>query len=196
MGLKASHSRFTALAVFSLLLIVRVSAKDDCQPYKWEAKRELTDEDETDGPRSAMLALLPPYPKSEGLQAGQVNCRRWKATDEEVNHSTCSELAQAYGGNFDDFLVLNPGMDRDCQNIKPLTYYCVIGCKFMRCSPFLFLPHEADGTLVIEPLRALDGYCGPPHKNATCIGTETPCCNSETWTCGDTEYVKMSSSTS
>ena len=37
---------------------------------------------------------------------------------------------------------------------------------------------------VIEPPRAFDGLCGPPNNNATCLGTGSQCCNSETWTCG------------
>ncbi len=44
---------------------------------------------------------------------------------------------------------------------------------------------EADLVKVIEPLRAFDGKCGPPNNNATCIGTDKQCCNSQTWTCGD-----------
>lgn len=38
---------------------------------------------------------------------------------------------------------------------------------------------------VIEPVRAFDGQCGPPNNNATCLGTDKQCCNSQTWTCGD-----------
>lgn len=48
--------------------------------------------------------------------------------------------------------------------------------------------HLADTQLVIEPVRAYDGLCGPYHNDATCVGTAKGCCNSETWTCGDTEY--------
>lgn len=43
---------------------------------------------------------------------------------------------------------------------------------------------------VIEPLRSTDGFCGPDHKNATCIGSDFgQCCNAETWKCGQTECV-------
>lgn len=38
---------------------------------------------------------------------------------------------------------------------------------------------------VVEPIRALDGLCGPPNNNATCLGTAYQCCNAETWTCGN-----------
>ena len=40
---------------------------------------------------------------------------------------------------------------------------------------------------VIEPLRSQDGFCGPQHNNATCIGSDFgQCCNAQTWKCGDT----------
>lgn len=32
-------------------------------------------------------------------------------------------------------------------------------------------------TVVIEPIRAYDGLCGPPHKNATYLGTGRQYCN-------------------
>lgn len=41
--------------------------------------------------------------------------------------------------------------------------------------------------LVKQPLLSPDGKCGPSNNNATCSGTEKQCCNSETWTCGDTD---------
>lgn len=34
-------------------------------------------------------------------------------------------------------------------------------------------------------MRSANGLCGPLHNNATCLGTEYQCCNSETWTCGN-----------
>jgi len=43
-------------------------------------------------------------------------------------------------------------------------------------------------TSVIDPVRADDGWCGPKHRDATCIGMKRgQCCNSETWRCGKTE---------
>lgn len=44
---------------------------------------------------------------------------------------------------------------------------------------------EADLVQVVEPLRAFDGQCGPPNNNATCLGPDKQCCNSQTWTCGN-----------
>ncbi|KAK4101431.1 carbohydrate-binding module family 18 protein [Parathielavia hyrcaniae] len=41
--------------------------------------------------------------------------------------------------------------------------------------------------VVIEPLRSTDGFCGPSHNGANCSGTAAQCCNSKTWTCGDSE---------
>lgn len=34
---------------------------------------------------------------------------------------------------------------------------------------------------------ALDGLCGPTNNGATCYGTDLPCCNANTFTCGATE---------
>ncbi|KAH8743726.1 hypothetical protein F5882DRAFT_498637, partial [Hyaloscypha sp. PMI_1271] len=49
--------------------------------------------------------------------------------------------------------------------IQPNTPYCVSG--------------------FIEPLRSASGLCGPKNNNATCLGTDFQCCNSQTWTCGN-----------
>ncbi|KAB5551031.1 hypothetical protein GE09DRAFT_1222841 [Coniochaeta sp. 2T2.1] len=38
-----------------------------------------------------------------------------------------------------------------------------------------------------SPYDPPDGFCGPEHNNATCLGTAAQCCNAETFTCGDTE---------
>lgn len=39
----------------------------------------------------------------------------------------------------------------------------------------------------MEPVVAWDGLCGPAHNDATCYGTDLPCCNANTFTCGATE---------
>ena len=44
---------------------------------------------------------------------------------------------------------------------------------------------------VVEPLRATDGFCGPKHNNATCLGTDFQCCNANTFKCGQSEYVNL-----
>ncbi|UZP32217.1 hypothetical protein NXS19_000033 [Fusarium pseudograminearum] len=62
---------------------------------------------------------------------------------------------------------LNPRLKSDCKNVLPDIRYCVEGFP--------------------EPIRAYNGLCGPPHSNATCVGTDKQCCNKNTWTCGDTK---------
>ncbi|KFY71518.1 hypothetical protein V499_08289 [Pseudogymnoascus sp. VKM F-103] len=57
--------------------------------------------------------------------------------------------SKRYGIYVETFFKLNPGLQLDCGNIQADTDYCVRG--------------------FIEPLRATDGLCGPPNKNATCL---------------------------
>ncbi|KAK2025679.1 hypothetical protein LX32DRAFT_596242 [Colletotrichum zoysiae] len=99
------------------------------------------------------------------VNPGEINCRYSTVSPAVVTRYTCEILTEYYQLPHDDFFVLNPGLNKNCSNIKPQTEYCVAG--------------------FIEPLRAFDGRCGPPHKNATCLGTEKQCCNSDTWTCGN-----------
>jgi hypothetical protein len=35
----------------------------------------------------------------------------------------------------------------------------------------------------------MNGLCGPNYGNATCVGTDKPCCNGESWKCGATLCV-------
>ncbi|KXH55457.1 hypothetical protein CSAL01_12428 [Colletotrichum salicis] len=108
------------------------------------------------------------------VNPGEVNCRYWTDTPKDVSYYTCSELALRYDLSNDLFFTLNPSLGRDCGNIKPQSEYYVSG--------------------FIEPVRAVDGFCGPRHKNATCLGTNKQCCNSETWTCGDSMYAAVTPS--
>ncbi|KAK4442107.1 hypothetical protein QBC34DRAFT_313805, partial [Podospora aff. communis PSN243] len=97
-----------------------------------------------------------------------VNCRTFHGTYDTVGPHVCAELAQYAGISLDRFYVLNPFLSPDCQGIRPYTNYCTGG--------------------FIEPERAWDGRCGPKHLNATCLGMDRgQCCNSETWTCGNSE---------
>ncbi|CEJ93721.1 hypothetical protein VHEMI09292 [[Torrubiella] hemipterigena] len=101
------------------------------------------------------------------IEAGDINCRYSVMLERETTGDRCVALAKAaHISRSSDILKLNPDLHGDCANIKYNTGYCVEG--------------------FIEPLRAYDGKCGPPHKNATCRGVNAgQCCNSETWTCGD-----------
>ncbi|KAK1498210.1 hypothetical protein CTAM01_07428 [Colletotrichum tamarilloi] len=150
-----------SLAMASSLVLSHLSSAQDgksCQPYTWDSlsQMRIAAADDDSGPTEGTLIIVNP---------GEVNCRYWTDTPKDVSYYTCSELAQRYDMPSDLFFTLNPSLDRDCGNIKPQTEYCVSG--------------------FIEPIRAVDGLCGPRHNNATCLGTDKQCCNSETWTCGD-----------
>ncbi|KAI0377233.1 hypothetical protein F5Y04DRAFT_190452 [Hypomontagnella monticulosa] len=108
-----------------------------------------------------------PYQWKRSLKVGEIVCRYDTTTGQDVNYYTCTQIAEKYEVPFEGLRELNPDLDEDCKNIKPNTTYCVHG--------------------FLEPLRAWDGLCGPKNNNATCIGTDKQCCNSETWQCGDSE---------
>ncbi|KAL7624110.1 hypothetical protein AAE478_005667 [Parahypoxylon ruwenzoriense] len=108
-----------------------------------------------------------PWTWNRKRDVGEIVCRYHGKTGATVNYYSCMELADRYDTLLDDFFMLNPEIDEDCTNIQPNTEYCVKG--------------------YIKPPVATDGLCGPQHNNATCLGTEKQCCNSETWKCGDTE---------
>ncbi|KAF3807738.1 hypothetical protein GCG54_00007471 [Colletotrichum gloeosporioides] len=98
--------------------------------------------------------------------AGDIVCRYDATTSSTVNYYTCTEISLQYSISVEKFFLLNPDLDRDCETIKPNTTYCVRG--------------------YVMPLVTEDGFCGSSHDNTTCHFTDTPCCNSETWKCGDT----------
>ncbi|KAH7035345.1 uncharacterized protein B0I36DRAFT_360730 [Microdochium trichocladiopsis] len=82
------------------------------------------------------------------LNAGEISCRYTANTyDTELDCCTCAKLAKRYGISVDLFFQLNPGVNKECNNLRHNTEYCVRG--------------------FIEP------------------GTSFPCCNSNTFTCGD-----------
>ncbi|TIC91062.1 hypothetical protein CH35J_011147 [Colletotrichum higginsianum] len=148
------------LAVASSLFFAHPSSAQGgshCQPYKWNSNslQRVAAADEPVPTEGVLLVVKP----------GEINCRYWADTTEEVNYYTCSQLAHRYEIPNDVFFMLNPVLNKDCSNIKPKSEYCVTG--------------------FIEPIRAFDGLCGPRHNNATCQGTDKPCCNADTWTCGD-----------
>lgn len=122
------------------------------------------------------------------LEAGDIHC-----TDvSRISHETadrCVALLRHTDINTEKLFLFNPVLGGDCSNIKYNTPYCTGGCKFNGVDKFLLtLQKKANGSLDLEPLRAHDGLCGPPHNFATCWGTDRgDCCNSETWKCGDSE---------
>ncbi|WYZ36505.1 hypothetical protein EsH8_II_000011 [Colletotrichum jinshuiense] len=152
------------LAVASSLFLSHHSSAEDgklsCKPYTWDSLslRRIAAADDPSTP-GRLRAI------SSSSSRGKLNCRYWADTPEEVSYYTCSMLAQRYDLSNDIFFTLNPGLDKDCSNVKSQAEYCVSG--------------------FVEPVRVFDGLCGPSHNNATCLGTNKQCCNLETWTCGD-----------
>ncbi|RWA04450.1 hypothetical protein EKO27_g10654 [Xylaria grammica] len=152
--------------LFHLTYVSLATAADSCSPWTWENSAARTAAPEaTAEPTVTFVPSGPHVLKSGPAVTGDIVCRYPGRTYADVNYYTCTELADKYGISLEKFFMLNPELDPDCGNIKPYTIYCVSG--------------------FIEPLRAYDGKCGPPNNNATCAGTDAQCCNSETWTCGD-----------
>ncbi|KAH8174083.1 CFEM domain-containing protein [Sarocladium implicatum] len=152
------------LLAAAFLNVGLVLGDDDCQPSTWGNAR-LKQADATSPPRPKITK----HPKTKAaneVAPGDPVCRFWTESPEEVNYYTCSAMAESYGITVELFFQLNPGIDdSDCSNIEPNTEYCVAG--------------------YIQPIINEDGTCGPKHGNGTCGMTEKPCCNSETWECGD-----------
>ncbi|KAI1123310.1 hypothetical protein F5Y10DRAFT_281060 [Nemania abortiva] len=160
-SLEQSAFAITGLALFA----VHRAAADDCVPWTWT----------WDTARVAGVTAAPMVRpsvtrygrKSEDTQPGELNCRSTPQTYDDVGYWSCAQIASAYYITIERFFELNPELAPDCEGIQPNTEYCVDG--------------------FIEPVRSNDGFCGPDHNNAICIGTLFgQCCNAETWKCGET----------
>lgn len=170
----------------SSLLFVLAARADDCLPATWDPKPgEGASNPEalkrTNGTMRNRTTLV--TTAASNIQPGDINCRYSATTKATVGCCTCAQMATKYGIAVETFFTLNPTLERNCSNIQPKTEYCVAGCK-LPLSQDVVAPARLTRT-VIEPLRATDGLCGPPNGNATCLGTAYQCCNSETWTCGN-----------
>jgi hypothetical protein len=69
--------------------------------------------------------------RSYPIEPGDINCRYYGRTYDDVNRYTSYQLAQKYEITIEHFFVLNPGLRRDCPDMLPNVYYCVAGCKFI-----------------------------------------------------------------
>ncbi|KFA69002.1 hypothetical protein S40285_08973 [Stachybotrys chlorohalonatus IBT 40285] len=163
-GAASSRAALWLAAASSLLFADLALAQDqnDCRPYQWDNFLCIHAADDPADPEPTEGSLIV-------VQPGEANCRYWADTPEEVSYYTCSQLAHTYELLNEVFFSLNPSLKKDCSNIEPQAEYCVVG--------------------FVEPIRAIGGLCGPRHNNSTCLGTDKQCCNSETWTCGDSTYV-------
>jgi hypothetical protein len=125
------------LAVLFLTLVPSlVSAQDDadCQPYRWSFSGLRMRQDPADP--------LPTQGTPIPVTVGEVNCRYWATTPDEVTYYTCSEMAQRYSISNDVLFNLNPGLARDCSNVQADTDYCVTGCKYLTYLSYSSTPRE------------------------------------------------------
>ncbi|KAK3938522.1 carbohydrate-binding module family 18 protein [Diplogelasinospora grovesii] len=176
MFLRSQNQSLPIMFLFAFFLLsilfLTVRASNDCQPVTWSntkrGEESVAKRLDGVGPRDNATTTTPKYQSlvsTGNVSAGEINCRYSSTTGSDVNYYTCTQLATRYGITNDVLFTLNPTLSLDCSNIQPNTPYCVAG--------------------FIEPLRSTDGRCGPQHNNATCLGTAYQCCNSETWTCGN-----------
>ncbi|KAM6513793.1 hypothetical protein FALCPG4_015006 [Fusarium falciforme] len=157
-------SPMTSLVTLILLLSPFSIAADECQPYRWDLDKRR---DAPTQPQDPLPGFTPTVPWGKKPKPGEVKCVVWGRTYKDVNYYSCKGLAKRHGIDVETFFKLNPVLNPSCDNIKPYHLYCVRG--------------------YIQPKRAYDGLCGPKHGNATCLGTDHGCCNSETWTCGSSD---------
>jgi hypothetical protein len=108
-------------------LLWSTAVADECQAVTWEnaQRRDL--------PSNTQAAIRPAatrnVPSKSRLEAGDVNCRFWDQTYEQVNYYSCQRMATANDIDVETFFKLNPEVDRDCNKVRPYTKYCVEGCK-------------------------------------------------------------------
>jgi len=107
-----------------------VFAKDECQPVTWSKNSNKI--------RAATSLAPTPTPSIVSnvsditileVAPGEINCRAWFDTGKDVNYYTCTQISNMFQISTDEFFKLNPEIKADCSNIKPLTTYCVDGCK-------------------------------------------------------------------
>ncbi|KAF6838863.1 hypothetical protein CMUS01_04469 [Colletotrichum musicola] len=145
-----------------LALLTPGRAANDCQPHTWSEPGLM----QTVAARERPEVTPSPHRKRATVSTGDVVCRAYGETGQDVNYYTCMEMAKFWWIDVDFFFTLNPTLNKDCGNIQPNTEYCTDGW--------------------IEPKRDPDGRCGPQFGNASCAYGNLPCCNSETWKCGET----------
>jgi hypothetical protein len=113
---------------FALLLFspLSVALEDDCPPATWTQEGLAQPAEATP---TIQYKLSASVAKIGNVSTGEVNCRYWGTTYEDVNCHTCCKLASFYGITVDKFFILNPDVDPDCGNIQQYTKYCVAGCR-------------------------------------------------------------------
>ena len=110
------------LTIAVLLLLPLFVLTDDCWPVTWtkanvESETHVFSSDDASG----SITYLDVAP-------GEINCRYWARTYEDVKYYTCTEISKLYSITTEFFFSLNPDLNLDCSNIKPRSNYCVDGC--------------------------------------------------------------------
>jgi hypothetical protein len=124
---------------FTLSCLPNLSIADDCRPVTWSNDAKVARFAEVTGTPMMSTPTASPGSDSSGritileVKPGELNCRAWARTYNEVNYYTCKEISDMYEITTDFFFWLNPTLKTDCSNIQPKSKYCTDGCKF--CSP-------------------------------------------------------------
>jgi hypothetical protein len=113
------------LSTLLLLNLISITAAGDCRPATWN--RALLDQEITTN--RIVYNLSESVANVGNVQPGQINCRDWDQTGDQVNYYTCTQMATARGIGIEKFFELNPDVKRECGNIRPYTSYCIAGCK-------------------------------------------------------------------
>lgn len=122
-----SHSSLVITGV-SFLALLHAASGDDCQPWTWKwnaARMGAVAATAMPSPRVAVK----PYVRAATVEPGEVNCRSWAQTYDNVGYWSCSQLAEDFGITLDKFWTLNPTLAPDCKGIQPNTEYCVDRCE-------------------------------------------------------------------
>lgn len=125
---KTQSSQLLSSTLLLISSIVPIGA-DECPPATWGSStlRDIVATPRIVFNNSASVARI-----GGDIKPGEINCRYPGSTYNDVNHDTCTKLAERYGIKLDVFFILNPELDPDCGNIQKYTNYCVAGCKVCR----------------------------------------------------------------
>ena len=129
MALSRSVLALALAALSGLCPVVPFAAADDCQPSTWAAQDDIHVLGAATSPPGPKITRHAESKNPKNVGPGDVNCRFWVPTGEDVNYYTCTELAEKYEITVEKFFELNPDVKDDCSNLKPNTEYCLDGCE-------------------------------------------------------------------
>lgn len=119
----------------TLSLLPLFSLADDCRPVTWSNDENVARFAEMTGAPIVSESIDSSASKADSririleVKPGELNCRAWARTHDEVNYYTCTEICNKYEITTDYFFSLNPTLETDCSNIQPRSRYCYDGCK-------------------------------------------------------------------